>query len=372
MISFNFTTQRCTVTEYFITDSWAAAVAEWSARTPVLRDCSRVVVLSDETVWGYYENDIRAGLSCIGRTLLPLIIPPGEESKDFKRLSAMTGYLAEHGVHRRDLIVSIGGGVCCDLGGFLAQIYMRGLNYILLPSSLMAQIDAAIGGKVGANFGLRKNMVGGFHHPLLVVIDSAFLMSLPDFHFRTALAEAVKLGIICDEDLLAELLGRQSKSLLDRQAEAVLQLIERCVRIKLELLREDPYENELNRALNLGHGVAHAIERLPIMPGRLQPCHGEAVAIGIAATARYSYRFGFCDKQRAQQIIEILKTLGLPVSVDGVDQEALLSQLRQIREHRGGLFRLVVPTRGRGVRIVPEADLELLASCLKELPEVDS
>ncbi|HEX3556393.1 MAG TPA: 3-dehydroquinate synthase family protein [Thermoanaerobaculia bacterium] len=372
MSSIHFTTQRCTATEYCITDAWAAVFSEWSARTEAARDCARLVLLSDETVWTHYESDIRAGLHCIDRTLLPLIIPPGEDAKDFQRLSAMAGHLEKHGVHRRDLLVCFGGGVCCDLGGFLAQIYMRGLNYILLPSSLMAQIDAAIGGKVGANFGLRKNLLGGFHHPLLVVIDSVFLTSLPQFHFRTALAEAVKLGIICDEELLTEVLGRQSKPLLDRQTEAVRQLVERCVRTKLELLRGDPYENELNRVLNLGHGVAHAIERLPIMPGGLQPCHGEAVAIGLAATARYSYRAGFCDERRSRQLIEILKGLGLPVSADCVDPEMLLGQLRRIREHRGGLFRLVVPTFEQGVRIVPEADLDLLAACLQELPEVDS
>ena len=372
MSSINFTTQRCTATEYCITDNWGAVLSEWSARAEAVRDCARVVLLSDETVWGYYESDIRAGLSCIDRPLLPLIISPGEDSKDFQRLVAMAGHLEEHGVHRRDLLVCVGGGVCCDLGGFLAQIYMRGLNYILLPSSLMAQIDAAIGGKVGANFGLRKNLLGGFHHPLLVVVDSIFLTNLPQFHFRTALAEAVKLGIICDEELLTEILGRQSKLLLDRQVDVVRQLVERCVRTKLELLRDDPYESELNRVLNLGHGVAHAIERLPVMPGRLQPCHGEAVAIGLAATVRYSYRAGFCDKRRSEQIIEILKTLGLPVAADCADQDILFNQLKQIREHRGGLFRLVVPTLEKGVRILPAADLELLAACLKELPEVGS
>jgi 3-dehydroquinate synthase len=372
MSSINFSTQLCTATEYCLTDDWAAVLSEWSARTEAVRDCARVVLLSDETVWGLYESDVRAGLSCIDRPLLPLIFSPGEGSKDFQHLSAMVGHLEGHGVHRRDLLVCIGGGVCCDLGGFLAQIYMRGLHYILLPSSLMAQIDAAIGGKVGANFGLRKNLLGGFYHPLLVVIDSIFLMSLPQFHFRTALAEAVKIGIICDEELLTELLGRQSRCLLDRRGDVVRQLVERCVRTKLELLRGDPYESELNRVLNLGHGVAHAIERLPVMPGRLQPCHGEAVAIGLAATARYSYRAGFCDQRRSRQIIEILTTLGLPVSADCVDQDILLSQLRRIREHRGGLFRLVVPTHEKGVRILPEADLELLAACLKELPGVDS
>ncbi|HEX7774834.1 MAG TPA: 3-dehydroquinate synthase family protein [Pyrinomonadaceae bacterium] len=358
-----FTTNKVTSTQYEIVDDWGRAFALWCQNQQPNWD--HIVVVTDENVWSLYGDSVRACLSPQW-SLVTLTIAPNESSKDFEMLVPLVSNLIQHRIHRRDLIMCIGGGVVCDLGGLLASLYMRGLNYVNVPTTMMAQIDAAIGGKVGANFGLRKNVVGGFHHPLLVLIDPTFLDSLPEDHFRTALAEAVKLAIASDEKCLMNVLENRGEALLSRDPLTVRQLIELCVRGKLQLLADDPYENDLNRVLNLGHGMAHALERIPIMPGERLPLHGEAVALGLAATIRYARRHNLCSSDRADRLLSMLASLHLPLSPSSIDRELVKEQLGRISEHRGGVFRLVVPV-DQGVRILPHADLDSLLDCLYPL-----
>lgn len=322
-------------------------------------------MLTDENVWSLYGKSVSASLSSQW-PIIKLTIPPGESSKDFETLMPLVSSLIEHRIHRRDLMICIGGGVVCDLGGLLASLYMRGLNYVNMPTSMMAQIDAAIGGKVGANFGVRKNILGAFHQPLLVLIDPIFLNSLPEEHFRTALAEAVKLSIARDDRPLMDLLENKREALMSRDPLTVRQLIDHCLRGKLDLLSADPYENDLDRVLNLGHGMAHALERVPIMSGERLPLHGEAVSLGLAATIRYAWKHNLCSTDRARRLLTILANMRLPLSPACLDRELVRQQLDRISEHRGGVLRLVVPV-DHGVRILPDADLDSLLDCLYPL-----
>ena len=364
MKSISFPTRRVTETEYLIVDDWQAALRDRFNEWRTTRRSTRIAILSDENVWALYEDEIRAVLTPLASHLVPLVLPPGEGSKDFAALTALVDTLIRHRVHRRDLLLCAGGGVCCDLGGLLALLYLRGLDYVNLPTSLMGQIDAAIGGKVGANFGLRKNLLGGFHHPVLTVIDPGFLRTLPQTHFRSALAEAVKVAIIRHQEPFLELLEQRGEALLARDRSAIRELLERCLEGKLDLLAADPFEADLDRYLNLGHAVAHALERLPVMPGNRPPSHGEAVAIGLAATTRYALRLEVCGPEHASRLLRILEGLGLPTRPDEVDPNRVRDQLSRIPEHRGGLFRLVVPCGKGGVRILPDADIDLLLRCL--------
>ena len=355
-----FTTNKFTQTHYEVVDDWGRAFARWCENAEPNWD--HIVVLTDENVWSLYGERVRASLSSHGQ-LVTLTIAPGENSKDFETLVPLVSSLIEHRIHRRDLLICFGGGVVCDIGGLLACLYMRGLNYVNVPTTLMAQIDAAIGGKAGANFGLRKNVLGAFYHPLLVLIDPAFLGTLPEIHFRTALAEAIKLAIASDDECLIELLENRREALLSRDHPVVRQLIERCVKGKLQLLSSDPYENDLNRVLNLGHGMAHSLERIPIMPGERLPLHGEAVALGLAATIRYAWKHNLCSTERAGRLLTLLAGLDLPLSPGSINRELVKQQLDRISEHRGGVLRLVVPM-DQGVRILPDADLDSLMECL--------
>jgi 3-dehydroquinate synthase len=367
-----FQTDRKMVTRFCVVAAWEQTFSLWFKDQGYIQECNHIVILTDAQVWQLYEGRTREGLSTLGKTIVPLVLEPGEDSKNFDLLPALIKDLVANRVHRRDMIVCFGGGVACDIGGLLALLYMRGLPYVNVPTSLMAQIDAAIGGKVGTNFGLRKNLLGGFYHPLLVLMDPGLLASLPDRHYRSALAEATKVAIILQDDRLFSLLEEGSEALLRRQPHIVGELVERCVLGKLSLLKDDPFEENLERSLNLGHAVAHALERLPIMTDGRQPLHGEAVAIGLAATIRYAFRRGLCSPQRAVRLLQILKGLGLPVQPGGtiVSKDEIWNQLSRISEHRGGLLRFVLPVDPNGVRIQPEADLDLLMECLSPINDL--
>jgi 3-dehydroquinate synthase len=370
MASINFETERKTRTQYQIAAPWDIAFMQWWKSVDEERNWSLIAILTDEHIWAIYGDRVRATLASLNRRIVTLILPSGEDSKEFEVLSGLVDILKENRVHRRDLLICLGGGVCCDIGGLLALLYMRGIDYVNLPTSLMAQIDAAIGGKVGANFRLRKNLLGGFHHPLMVLIDPTFLDTLPQIHFRTALAEALKVAIVRQDERLLELLEKCSEALLNRERGVLLEVIELCIKGKLELLISDPYENDLNRALNFGHAVGHALERLPVMEGQRQPLHGEAVSLGIAAAVRYGFRTGICSRNRALHLLSILFRLGLPLTPDSADRQRIKDQLSSIPEHRGGLFRLVVPTDETGISILPSADLDILVDCLFPITEL--
>ncbi len=358
-----FETQRNTVTAYRLVESWAEAFMAWYETWPHRTSVRHIVVITDENVWTRYALPVGRALGTLGRPLVPIVLRPGEDSKDVRALPPVFDRLVEHGVHRRDLVLCIGGGVVCDVGGLVAQLSFRGMDYVNIPTSLMAQLDGAIGGKVGANLGSRKNLLGGFHHPSLVLVDPSFLGTLPEREYVSALAEALKMAIILDGTPLLDLLESQAASLSCRDPIPLREVIERCMFGKLELLRDDPYEQDLDRVLNLGHAVAHALERLFAAPAGGTPTHGEAVAIGIASVVRYSRRSRRCSATRAARLLHLLEALGLPVRPVGVDRSDVEPLLRRIPDHRGGRLRLVVPV-DRGVEIQRGADLGLLLDCV--------
>ena len=364
MISVQFDTHKTTTSQYRIVDDWGSMFLQWYAERRDKNRWSQIAVLSDEQVWALYKKRIHAVLSDLNRPLTPLILSSGEASKEFSCLNEVVKKALHIGFHRHDLLLCVGGGVCCDLGGLFALLYMRGIDYVNFPTSLMAQIDGAIGGKVGSNFELRKNLLGGFHHPLLVLIDPSFLCTLPEVHLRSAFSEALKLAIILESEPLFNLLEKRMDALLRLEQEPVKELLEHCLRGKLQLLAGDPYESDLDRVLNLGHAVAHALERLPVMPGQRQPFHGEAVAIGLAATTRYALHTGLCSHRKASRILRILEGFGLRLTLEAVWMKELRSQICRIPEHRGGRMRLVVPVDKGGVRILDQADVEILIQSL--------
>lgn len=367
MTTIYFTTERGTNTQYSLVYGWGKIFTTWFLSND-RRECwNQIVLLTDECVWELYEKEIRTIIAPLDRQIVPLVLPQGEKSKDFSVLHQLVVALVEHRIHRRDLLICIGGGVCCDIGGLLALLYMRGMEYINIPTSLMAQLDGAIGGKVGANFGIRKNLLGGFHHPLLVIIDPVFLDTLPTEHYESAFAEAVKLAMIFEDQSFLEFLEDNSHALLNRSRSLLLELLERCLRSKLDLITNDPYELNLNRSLNLGHTVAHALERLPSMPDGRQPFHGEAVAIGLATKIRYAFLCGFCSIGRATRLLSLLQQFKLPLIPGNLNKEEIKNQIDRISEHRGGEARLVVPTTEGGVNILSEIDPDKLVECLSPI-----
>lgn len=311
----------------------------------------RIPILADTQVWALYGDDVTAALA----PSAPLVFNmEGEGEKGLETIERLVTGLAHHRVHRRETLLVLGGGVCCDTGGLLSMLYMRGIPYVIVATTLMAQLDAAIGGKVGANAAERKNLLGGFYHPETVLIDPTFLETLPSRHLRAALAEAVKLHVLLPGLGIQPLLGPA----LAGDERALTRLAERCLDGKLALLEGDPFETDLRRELNLGHAVAHALEA---MPG-CKLLHGEAVAVGLAATARYAELEGICDAAFAADIVAQLEELELPVEATQ-DSDDVLAYLEKIADHRGGSIHLVVPAGDESTEIIENCDFGLLAEC---------
>jgi len=315
-----------------------------------------VAILTDPNVWEMYGDRIERALAPSQPVVMHVA---GEADKVLDVAARLLAELAANRIHRRETLVVLGGGVCCDVGGLVAMLYMRGMRYVILATTLMAQLDAAIGGKVGCNGQTRKNLLGGFHHADLVLIDPTFLRTLPERHLRAALAEAVKLDVLLPELGIADVL--EGALMLDEPA--LTRLAELCLDGKLKLLAADPFEINLRRSLNLGHAVAHALEG---MPGH-ELLHGEAVSIGLAATARYAEAKTICSAAHAREILSRLERLGLPVTASR-DASLLGERLAQIADHRGGQINLVVPSDEEGVEIQDDCDFALLADCVQGLP----
>jgi 3-dehydroquinate synthase len=364
MSTFRFKAGRSFSTEYRITDAWQRELGKWVSAESRAADWSQIAVVADAHVWESYADALRNALCHTGLNVVPVTFPPGESAKELDTVERIVDELIGNRIHRRDLLICLGGGVTSDMGGVVALLYMRGMPYILLPTSLMAQIDAAIGGKVAVNRGIRKNLLGGFHHPLCVFIDPAFLGTLPERHFISGLAEAVKVATITGNGPLLAHLEEEAEPVLNRERATLVSLAERCIRLKLNLLAKDPHEKSLDRALNLGHAVAHSLERLPRGDDRNQLLHGEAVAIGLAAVTRYAFLEGLCSVEKASRLIRILSKLGLPITPGAIDRRAVRGQLERIVEHRGGALRLVVPVEDGHVKILTLADIDGLTDCL--------
>lgn len=350
-------------TEYFVSDQpdYHELLLHWLLNRP--RESRPAIVLfSDTTVMRLYGEHLADRLTRAGYRLVKLTIPDGEKFKDWGTLSTLLERMIENHIQRSDLMICLGGGVCCDLGGFMAMLFMRGLQYINIPTTLMAQIDAAVGGKVGCNVGPRKNILGGFHHPSLVLVVPELLRTLPRLEIQRGLAEAAKIAIIEADDELFGILSEAKD--LTTQAHKLNRMIECCIKGKIRLLADDPFEINLNRTLNLGHAVAHALEGAT-WNGKNGPFlhHGEAVSIGIATVTRYALEMGICEYEHGRRILQLLKTIGLPLTADSGLYKEFSLLLKLTPEHRGGVFRLAIPSGSSGVSVIQNVDIELLTKC---------
>lgn len=336
-----------------------------------------LVLITDDLVGRYYDEWTRATaearalgarssdagirLRCEAR----LTFPAGEASKNRESWIRLTDEMLSAGFDRQAAIVALGGGVVGDLAGFVAATFLRGIPYAQVPTTLLAMLDASVGGKVGVDTALGKNLVGAFHPPAIVVADPLTLLSLPDRVYRSGLAEAVKHGLIADAAYFAWLEANVRK-LLARDLEALTHLVHRSVEIKAAVVGEDEREGGIRATLNAGHTVAHGLEqesqyRLP---------HGEAVALGLIAETRVAERLGLAPAGLAERVRALVKALGLPTRTGGEVQVArVLEAMLHDKKNRDGQVRLALPTGlgvmhdGEGKWTVPVSH-DLLASAV--------
>jgi 3-dehydroquinate synthase len=321
---------------------------------------THAVIITDEHVEQPHALAAASSLSIGGCAVDLLVIEPGESSKNIDSASFLWDKLLEIGADRKSLIVAVGGGVIGDLAGFVAASFARGLAFVQVPTTLLAQVDSSVGGKVGVNLAGGKNMVGAFWQPAGVLIDTSVLDTLPEREYRAGLAEVVKYGVILDADFF-EYLEKHAVELAQRDAEVLQKVIARSCELKAQVVAADERELTGQRAvLNYGHTFCHALETVT---GYGEFLHGEAVSIGMLCASRLAERLGRVDRKFTARQKKLLKSLKLPVDFPQLDEQAILRAMARDKKVEHGKLRFVLPTRMGHVELVGEVDeADVLAS----------
>jgi 3-dehydroquinate synthase len=316
-----------------------------SARTKL----SHAVIITDSNVEKPYAATVANSLQSSGARISRLTVEPGEPSKSVASADWLWNEMLAAGADRKTVVVAVGGGVVGDLAGFAAAGFARGLAFIQVPTTLLAQVDSSVGGKVGVNLPGAKNMVGAFWQPLGVLIDTDTLDTLPDREYRAGLAEVVKYGVILDEAFFTWL--EEHVHQINRRDRAALEhVIARCCRLKADVVEADERETTGRRAvLNYGHTFCHAIEATT---GYGEYLHGEAVAIGMMCAARLAAALGRVDATFVERQERLLTALHLPLATPPVADEELLVAMQHDKKVEHGRLRFVLPTRLGHVELV--------------------
>lgn len=267
----------------------------------------KIGVVTDRHVAQYYVKNLLGTLKRCGMEAVPIILAPGEQTKTLKTIEHILDALARHRFERSSLLLALGGGVVGDLTGFAAAIYQRGIPFIQIPTTLVAQADSSVGGKTGVDHRLGKNLIGAFYQPRAVWIDPLTLRTLPMREWVAGLAEVIKYGVIADEQFFAYL-QREMSGLLRRQPDIVAAVVKRSCEIKAEVVASDERESDRRRILNYGHTIGHALEALG---GYESLIHGEAVGIGLVQEADLACSQGICDRTVVEKIRDVVQAAGL-------------------------------------------------------------
>jgi 3-dehydroquinate synthase len=307
------------------------------ARLGLEKKCA---IISDRNVAPRYAARARASLSRAGFDSTLITVPAGETAKSLKTVQACYDQLARQRLERKSFIVALGGGVVGDLAGFVAATYLRGVAFVQVPTTLLAQVDSSVGGKVGVNLKAGKNLVGAFHQPRLVLCDLETLASLPAREYRAGLAEVIKYGIIYDGPLFKRL-QRDMPKLLQKNPATLAAVVSRCCEIKAAVVGQDETETGLRAILNFGHTLGHALEAISQYGKYL---HGEAISIGQVAAARLSSHVLGLTQKEVDRIEAIFRQAGLPTSVklNAAQQRQLFSAMQLDKKVSGGEIKFVL------------------------------
>ncbi len=267
---------------------------------------SRVTVISDTNVGKFYVGDVISSLEKCGFITSLFTYGAGEKSKNLNTISNMYYHMADFKMSRKDIVVALGGGVCGDMAGFAAATYMRGIDFVQIPTSLLAQVDSSVGGKTGVDIPSGKNLVGAFHQPRLVIIDPDTLDTLPEYYYNDGMAEVIKYGCIKDKALFETLESKNAADIIE-------DVIERCVSIKRDVVVRDEKEAGERMLLNFGHTIGHSLEKIYNFDSL---SHGQAVAIGMVMITKASEQDGITETGVSERLINLLKKYKLPVSDD--------------------------------------------------------
>lgn len=296
-----------------------------------MKKVRKVCIVSETNVWPLYGGIAEKSLRDAGLPSISFVFPAGEEHKNAETYLGLLNFLAENQMTRTDLIVALGGGVVGDLAGFAAATYLRGIQFIQVPTTLLAAVDSSVGGKTAIDLPAGKNLVGAFYQPSLVLCDTDCLNTLPLDIFRDGCAEVIKYGVLYDPALFSHLHEKG----LDFDREMV---ITRCVELKRNVVAEDEFDTGARMRLNLGHTIGHGVEA----QSHFEISHGKAVAIGMAIITRSGCKAGICGKETLDALLAVLERFGLPVSC-GYSAESLYSSALSDKKRSGGTVNLIIP-----------------------------
>jgi len=327
----------------------------------------RVFIVTDSNVGQLYSKPLQSLLIREGFDPQIFTVPSGEASKAFVYLQSILNWLVEQKAERHEALLALGGGVVGDLAGFVAACYHRGIPFIQVPTSLLAQVDAAIGGKTGINHPYGKNIIGAYHQPRLILVDPAVLLTLSKRAYGEGWAEIVKYGMALDADLF-ELIERSAPLLRSRNATAISTIITRCIQLKMAVVGHDERDAGLRNVLNYGHTFGHALETLT---GYGTWLHGEAVSIGMEVAASIAVARGLLTREEALRQRMLLQTLGLPVDCSGVDVEAVLVTMQRDKKVQAGHMRWVLPTRIGQAEIYADIPASVVRDAIEALHSIN-
>jgi len=305
------------------------------------RKAHRVFVITEEMVWQMHGHRLAPALAAFGDRVKVLHFPGGESRKRLSEVEALTDQMVADGGDRSSVVIGFGGGIVTDVAGFAAAVFMRGVPVIQVPTTLLAQVDAAVGGKTGVNLVGGKNLVGSFHQPVGVIIDPDVLGTLAVREVRAGLYEVLKHGVIRSAELFA-MMEQHPLQILGQQTPYFDQAIADSVRIKCEVVSADEKEGDLRRILNFGHTIGHALEAETQYKLLL---HGEAVAFGMRAATHLAVRLSTLEPETGTRIIEAIESYGAIPSLDGITSDALMARLINDKKTVGGEVHFVLPTK---------------------------
>jgi 3-dehydroquinate synthase len=328
--------------EYDVVVGPVSGLADFAMQHPIL--------VTDEHIARFHGDDILSSLRDAGFTPKMITIPAGEAHKNIDTIQKLWHEFLERGLDRKSTVIALGGGVVGDLTGFAAATYMRGINWICVPTTLLSMVDASLGGKTGFDLPQGKNLIGAFYPPKLVLADPRLLQTLPQAEFISGMAEVVKHGIIADPELFG--LCAQGLDCIKAELEKV---IKRAMAVKIRIIEDDPYEKGFRAALNLGHTVGHAVE----LASKFELRHGEAIAIGMVAEAKFADGLGLAKAGLSDEIAAVLTKLGLPVEIpEDLPREEILRAMRVDKKKNRANIRFALPVEIGRVELVDVTDLE--------------
>ncbi|MGK7953725.1 MAG: 3-dehydroquinate synthase [Crocosphaera sp.] len=326
----------------------------------------KILVISNPEIFSYYGENVINSLKDAGFKVVEHLIPAGEKYKTLDSISQVYDIALKHRLERSSTLLALGGGVIGDMTGFAAATWLRGINFVQVPTSLLAMVDASIGGKTGVNHPQGKNLIGAFYQPRLVFIDPTVLTTLSMREFRAGMAEVIKYGIIWNQGLFNQLEAQKSLDSLDNvTAEIIQEIITQSCQAKVDVVSQDEKEAGLRAILNYGHTIGHAIESLT---GYSQINHGEAVAIGMVAAGKIAVKLGMWEEEKTQRQENLIQQVALPVTVNNdLKSQDILDSLQLDKKVKAGKVRFILPTDIGEVEMRDNIPPEVITTVLQEM-----